>query len=145
MADKQQKAEIQRIFELQRKFKWSLRQSTAEERRQKLRKLKEKILAESENLYQALWQDYKKPREEADLAEVLPIMAEVHEAIKNLPDWMRPKVVETPIHLGTARSEIHYEPLGQSLIIAPWNYPFNLSVAPLISAIAAGNTVMLKP
>jgi aldehyde dehydrogenase (NAD+) len=145
MSDKSTKSEILRVFELQKKFKWSLRQTTAQERREKLKKLKEKIFAESENLYQALWQDYKKPREEADLAEVLPTIAEIHDTIKNLPDWMRPKVVETPIHLGTARSEIHFEPLGQTLIIAPWNYPFNLSMAPLISAIAAGNTVMLKP
>ena len=90
MSEKNTKAEILRVFELQKKFKWSLRQTTAQERREKLKKLKEKIFAESENLYQALWQDYKKPREEGDLAEVLPVIAEIHDSVKNLPDWIRP-------------------------------------------------------
>jgi len=142
---KSTKKEIERIFALQKKHKQLIKKTSAHERIAKLRRLREKILAESESLYQALARDYNKPRLEADLMEVLPTIAEIGEATSNLSKWMKPRSVDTPLHLMAAQSEIRYEPRGNCLIIAPWNYPFHLTIAPLVSAIAAGNCVMIKP
>ena len=65
--------------------------------------------------------------------------------VKGLKKWAKPTSVSTPFYLLPSKSKIYYEPLGVALIIAPWNYPFQLALLPLISSIAAGNTVVIKP
>ena len=128
----------------QEKAKW-LKKEPHTVRVSKLKKLEKWILNHRPAIQQAVFNDFKKPANEADLSEVLPVILEIRKATKNLKYWMKPKrLASGPIFLGTSASII-YEPKGVCLIISPWNYPFNLTVGPLISAIAAGNAVMIKP
>ena len=142
---KELEKEIDRIFKLQAEHKKIIKRRSASQRITKLNRLRDKILAESDNLYKALAEDYKKPELEADLTEVIPTIGEITDAVKNLPKWMQSDSVGTPIHLFGSSSEIRYEPKGQALIIAPWNYPFQLTMGPLTAAIAAGNVCIIKP
>lgn len=140
-----QAAEIKRIFDKQSTYALILRNSTAEERIIKLKKLRDAVLARREAIYHACHNDFKKPATEVDLTEIFPVILEVNHAIKHLKKWMKPvRVMPTKATFGT-RSYIRYEPMGVNLIIAPWNYPINLTLCPLIDAIAAGNTAILKP
>ncbi|HEY4640120.1 MAG TPA: aldehyde dehydrogenase family protein, partial [Thermoanaerobaculia bacterium] len=75
----------------------------------------------------------------------LPVVQEARFAVRHLKRWMKPQRVATPLALFGSRSRIVYEPKGVVLIISPWNFPFNLTLGPLVSAIAAGNCVVLKP
>ncbi|HEY0250572.1 MAG TPA: aldehyde dehydrogenase family protein, partial [Kofleriaceae bacterium] len=93
----------------------------------------------------ALAKDFKKPASEADMTEIFPVLVEIKDSIKHLHRWMRPHKVETPLSLFGTHSELHYEPKGVVLIIGPWNYPFQLCIAPLIAAVAAGNCAIVKP
>ena len=72
-------------------------------------------------------------------------LEEITLAQKNIKKWLTPTIFKTPLTLMPARSQIHYEPLGATLIIAPWNYPFQLLMSPLIGSIAAGNCAVVKP
>jgi len=89
--------------------------------------------------------DYKKPLSEFYATELNPTLNHIKFTLKNIKKWTSSKSVWTPIHLFGARSKIYYEPKGVCLIISPWNYPFNLTLNPIISAIAAGNCVVVKP
>ncbi|MFN7453384.1 MAG: aldehyde dehydrogenase family protein [Pseudobdellovibrionaceae bacterium] len=135
---------IAEVFELQKKRRWSNSQSSAEERIQKIRKLKNSILKYEPDLKKAMHMDFKKPAYEVELTEIYPTLEEIHLVIKNLKHWMEPQAVATPLALLGTRSEIHFEARGHVLVMAPWNYPFQLLFIPLISALAAGNTVMLR-
>ena len=70
---------------------------------------------------------------------------EIKTARKNLGKWMRPRKHLSPVLIAPSRSAIHYQPLGQTLIIAPWNYPIQLALSPLVGSIAAGNVTVIKP
>ncbi len=136
----------QPLFDRQDAYFWDkLKNSTASMRIAKLRKMKKWMFAHQEALQKALYEDFRKPAHEADLMEFLPVMAEIKDAIANLHDWMRPKRVSTPLALIGTSTEVTYEPKGRTLILAPWNFPFMLTVGPLVSAIAAGCTVIVKP
>ena len=93
----------------------------------------------------AMWDDFRKPPEEVDLIEIFAIVGEARHAARHIGRWMRPHRVRPTVALLGTRSSIVYEPKGVALILSPWNFPFNLSLGPLISAVAAGNCVMLKP
>lgn len=110
-----------------------------------LKALKEKIQQHQEDIVQALATDLKKPKFEAILSEVAYCIDELDYTIKHLKSWAKPKRVSTPFLYKPGASKIIAEPLGVVLIIAPWNYPFQLTIAPLIGAIAAGNCAILKP
>ncbi len=139
------KEQIQKIFESQAATALRLRSSTAQERITKIRKLRDVVISHSEEWYQAAYLDFKKPAGEVDLAEILPVCVEANDAIRNLKKWMRPtRVRQTKLTLGT-QSYVQYSPRGRCLIIGPFNYPVNLTLGPLVSAIAAGNTAILKP
>ena len=114
-------------------------------RLQQLRNLKEAILKFQPKLEQALWEDLHKSPEEAYLTEISIVLGEIDNHIRHLKKWSRPKKVLTPIHLLPSSSRIIYEPLGIALIIAPWNYPFQLLFNPLVGAISAGCCAVLKP
>lgn len=104
------------------------------------------MMKEREDVFvKALQADMRKPRFEAFGAEVSYLLNDAKHAIKNLDDWMRPEKVSTNIVNLPATSRILREPLGVVLIIGPWNYPLQLVLSPLIGAIAAGNTAVLKP
>ncbi len=114
-------------------------------RKEQLNKLKSSILKHEQDLYDALYTDLKKSPEEVWVTETGMVISELNTAIKKLGKWMKPKRVSTNLLNLPSRSRIHSEPLGIVLIIAPWNYPFQLLINPLIGAIAAGNCVVLKP
>lgn len=123
----------------------ALRESTAGERAHKLKRLRDALLQRREALYAAFEADLRKPPLEVDLTELLPVVDEARHAIKHLARWMRPRrVAPTLTTLGT-RARVLYQPRGRCLISGPWNYPVNTLLGPLVSAIAAGNAVILKP
>ncbi|CAM3386480.1 aldehyde dehydrogenase family protein [Corallococcus sp. ZKHCc1 1396] len=144
----QPSAEIERIravFEAQRANRWNLSRSTTAERIARLRKLREAIIQRRAQLAEAIHQDFRKPAMEVELTEIHPTLEELNHTVKHLKGWMKPKRVATPLTLKGASSHVRYEAKGVVLILSPWNYPFQLLVAPLIAAIAAGNAVMFKP
>ncbi len=138
-------AEIQRLWELQAKKRWALAQSTAAERRARLKRLHAAIEKHRSAIDLAVQKDFGKAPEETDLTEVHIVQDELGYAVRNLADWMRPEVVDAPVLLAGTSSEVRREALGQVLVLAPFNYPFHLAVLPVVSAVAAGNVVVLKP
>ena len=136
---------MQEVFERQAATALRLRSSTADERIAKIRKLRDSVIAHADDWYRAAYADFRKPPGEVDLGEILPICVEANDAISHLKKWMKPKRVwPTLLTVGT-RSYVQYMPRGRCLIIGPFNYPINLTLGPLVSAIAAGNTAILKP
>ncbi len=138
-------AEIQRIFKLQQAHAPALALTTAAERKAKIKRILDYTMGNLSALEQAMYEDFKKPAAEVVVGELLGVKTEAKHAMKNLKRWMRRKKVPMPLSLIGTSSYIKYEPKGNSLIISPWNYPYNLAIKPMIAAIAAGNTVMLKP
>ncbi len=139
------KTHMQQVFDAQAATALRLRSSTAQERIAKIRKLRDAVISRTDAWYRAADLDFKKPPGEVDLSELLPVCLEANDAIRNLKKWMRPKRVwPTLLTLGM-RSHVQYTPRGRCLIIGPFNYPVNLTLGPLVSAIAAGNTAILKP
>ena len=138
-------ADIEQIFEKQGQNRWKIAQTTAKERIQKLKMLRDAVVKRQNEFYDAVWQDFHKPRFEAWLSEIVPIIEEIDYAISHLKRWMKGKKVARTFILPTTRSRLHYEPKGRVLIFSPWNYPFLLLVNPIISAIAAGNVIIAKP
>ncbi|MBL85089.1 MAG: aldehyde dehydrogenase family protein [Winogradskyella sp.] len=113
---------------------------------EKLKKLRTAIeVTFRDQIIEALHKDLNKPRVEAELTEIYPIISEIKFAKSNLRQWMRKQKVDTPISMLGSSSYYIYEPKGVCLIISPWNFPFNLTFGPLVSAIAAGNSVIIKP
>ncbi|WCL50567.1 aldehyde dehydrogenase family protein [Leptospira sp. GIMC2001] len=143
--DSKKLKDMENVFSLQKKKALELRHSTTKQRIKKLKSLKDLIFKYQPEIREALRADFNKSETETDLSEILPSIAECRDAIRHLKYWMKPVRANTPITLFGAVSEIHYEPRGTVLIIAPWNYPFHLAFAPIVGAIAAGNTVILKP
>lgn len=140
-----EKTFLREVFDAQAATALRLRSSTAKERIAKIQKLRDAVIAHKEDWYRAAYLDFKKPQGEVDLAEILPVCVEANHAIRHLKKWMKPtRVWPTMLTLGM-RSHVQYIPRGRCLIIGPFNYPVNLTLGPLVSAIAAGNTAILKP
>src|ERR1043166_5667663 len=137
--------DIDRIYDAQQRRREAVGAASANEPIAKLRRLHDALLARRDEIRQALWDDYRKPPAEVDLSEIYPAVGEARHAMRNLRDWMRPKPVATAAALLGSRSQIVYEPKGVVLIVSPWNFPINLTLGPLVSAIAAGNSVIIKP
>ncbi|TFB23891.1 aldehyde dehydrogenase [Filobacillus milosensis] len=110
-----------------------------------LQKLKEMINRYEPRIYESLNKDLNKSTYEVLATELGFLQQEVNHAIKYLKEWMQPKKVKTPTSHKGAKSFIYKQPYGVTLIIGPWNYPLHLAIAPLIGAIAAGNTAVIKP
>jgi aldehyde dehydrogenase (NAD+) len=136
---------IDSIYDAQQRNRSVVASTTAAERAAKLRRFERLILARREEIRAAMWEDYRKPAAEVDLSEIYPIVSEARHAASHLRRWMKPKRVASRLALLGSRSAVVYEPKGVVLIISPWNFPFNLTLAPLVSAIAAGNCAMVKP
>ena len=139
------KTRMQDVFDRQAATALRLRSSSADERIAKIRKLRDAVIAHTEDCYRAAYADFKKPPGEVDLAEILPICVEANDAIRKLKKWMKPTRVWPTLLTGGTRSHVQYVPRGRCLIVGPFNYPINLTLAPLVSAVAAGNTAILKP
>lgn len=114
-------------------------------RKEQLKKLKSTIEKHEHEIYAALYTDLKKSPEECWVTENGLVLAELNTAIKNLKEWMEPEKKGTNLLNFPSSSYVMKEPLGVVFIIAPWNYPFNLLINPLVGAIAAGNCVVMKP
>ena len=114
-------------------------------RMEMLRKLRSAIVRHEQSLTDALYLDLHKSYKEAYLTEISIVLGEIDNFLKNLPRWAAPSKKETPLKLKPSKSAIITEPLGVALIIAPWNYPVQLLLNPLVGAIAAGCTAVLKP
>ena len=110
-----------------------------------LRRLKKMIIENEHEISRALWNDLHKSEGEGYLTETGIVLNEIRDCIRNLRRWSRERKVSTPLFLFPSRGRILFEPYGIVLIIAPWNYPFQLLMMPLIGAIAAGNVAVLKP
>lgn len=114
-------------------------------RLEQLKKLKDAIVQYTDKLSDALWKDLRKSREETYETEISIVLSDVENHIDNLKSWAKPTHVDSPISMFPSSSQIMYEPLGVSLIVAPFNYPFNLLFSPLIGSISAGCCTILKP
>ncbi len=110
-----------------------------------LKKLKELIQLHENDIIQAVKADLNKPENEAKRAEVGFVVHEIDFALENLKEWATPREVKTPSTHEGAKSYIYQDPYGLALVIAPWNYPFQLALSPFVGAVAAGNCVVLKP
>lgn len=118
---------------------------TSNSRIARLKKLQAWIKQHEADIEQALFKDFKKPAFETQTTEIIMALSELKLFIKKTKCWMKDKKVSTPLSLLGHQSIIRYDNKGVVLIISPWNYPFQLSVLPLIPALAAGNTVVIKP
>jgi aldehyde dehydrogenase (NAD+) len=136
---------LKEVFGKQQSYSLILRTENYRFRLNQLKKLEKWIFDHRTDIQQAIYADFKKPSEEVDIAEIYPVISEIRKTRKKLKYWVRPTRVGSPITYFGTRGEVYYEPKGVSLIISPWNYPFQLAIGPLISAIAAGNTAIIKP
>lgn len=114
-------------------------------RKETLKKLLYNIQKSEDLIVQALYDDFKKPEFEAVLTETNYVISELKDTIKNISAWAEPKRVFPSLLNFPSTDYIYKEPYGNVLVIAPWNYPFQLALCPLIAAVAAGNRVVLKP
>ncbi|MEM6685504.1 MAG: aldehyde dehydrogenase [Bacteroidota bacterium] len=114
-------------------------------RKKTLKKLLKVVKKREEAICDALYADFRKPKFESVISETSIVISELKLAIKKVKSWAKPKRVLPALLNFPSSDRIHSEPYGTTLIIAPWNYPYQLALAPLIGAVAAGNTVVLKP
>jgi aldehyde dehydrogenase (NAD+) len=133
------------IFNQQRVTAIELRTTSAAERTAKLRRLEASVLKHKDAIYRALMMDLRKPEAEVDISEIMPVIGEIHHACGHLASWMRPRRISPTLAMLGTQARLRYEPKGVTLVISPWNYPLSLTLGPLVSAIAAGNTAILKP
>ena len=133
------------ILQKQRDF-FSTQQTKAISFRKKaLKRLQKEIVEREDAIADALYADFKKPKFETLAAETQFVLAELKLALKNIDLWSRPERKSATLMNWPSSDWIYKEPYGAVLIIAPWNYPFQLAIAPLVGAITAGNTVIIKP
>ena len=139
------KTDLDHLFKSQNLTSLRWRTSSGIERIERLKRIRDWIKDHQQAIRNALMSDFGKPEAETDLSEIFPVTAEINHSINNLKKWMKPNSVSTPLPMLGTSSKIYFEPKGTSLIISPWNYPFNLTIGPLISALSAGCTAIIKP
>lgn len=137
--------QIQTVFDSQLATAIRWRESVAEQRIARLKRLREAVLEHRQAFYHAFELDYRKPIAEVDVTELMPVLDEIRHAVGRLKQWMKPQKVSPTSLMLTTSAWVEYQPRGRVLIIAPWNYPLNLCFGPLVSALAAGNTAIIKP
>lgn len=137
--------DILRIVQAQRQCFASGVTKDVEFRIEQLRRLEAAVKGYEPRILDALYADFRKPHTEGYLSEVYFVLEEIKIALRHLRSWARPTPVPVPIIVMPARVRIEYVPFGNTLIISPWNYPFQLLLAPVVAAVAAGNTCVLKP
>ncbi|MFD1002442.1 aldehyde dehydrogenase family protein [Ohtaekwangia kribbensis] len=145
IADTDVKNVIHEAFKLHHDSLHVMRTEPLRQRKVYLKKLRDWIHANRTLIHEAAYNDFKKPAVEVDGTEIFHVLSEIKLAVSSLETWAQPRKVDAPITMLGTRSYIQPEPRGICLIISPWNYPFSLAVGPLVSAIAAGNSVILKP
>ena len=136
-------AAIHRIFVLQKARQWDAKASSAEQRKEKLRKLKAAVEKHADAIVAAVQQDTRKPEGEIRVTEVMNVVSNIQRNIDSLDEWMKPVDVQ-PSMSNDDKARIVYEARGVCLILGPWNFPLGLVLGPLAAAIAAGNCCMVK-
>lgn len=122
-----------------------LRTEPWQNRKKLIKSFGEFVMQNRQRIHEALRADLGKSETETDISEVFPLITEIKHAVRELGNWVEPEPIDAPItYLGTT-SELQYEPKGACLIIGPWNFPFMLTLGPLVSCLAAGNTAIIKP
>ena len=137
--------EITTIVEAQRAFFRSGETLSLKHRQKALCTLSKALKLWESRIAEALWKDLHKSYEEAYMTELSIVLGEIDNHLCHLKRWTTPKPVATPIKMMPSRSKVMAEPLGCSLIMAPWNYPVQLLLNPLVGAISSGCTAILKP
>jgi aldehyde dehydrogenase (NAD+) len=138
-------AEIDTLFNSQKEFFNSHQTHDVSYRKHALEKLKAAVIKNSEGLYSALAADLGKSRQIVELAEIGGVLHEIDFAIAHLDEWSQPEAVPTPELIAPSDCYVLHEPYGVSYVIGPFNYPVNLTLIPLVGAIAGGNTCIIKP
>lgn len=138
-------AEVENAFQMQKTYYQTGTTLDYAYRVQMLRSLKSQIEKYEDAILKALNEDLKKPLMEAYGGEIAFVYEEIDYTLRHLKRWMKAKRKRTPILHFPANSRVYSEPYGSVLILAPWNYPFQLVISPLIGALAAGNCAVLKP
>jgi len=139
-----EKEEIGIILDRQKEFFRSGKTLDLKYRSDILKELRQLIIENEQDIRDALWKDFHKPGCEVLSSEIQFVLKELNLAIRKLRNWAGPRRVKTPIVHFIAHSYIYYQPYGQVLVLSPWNFPFQLSLVPVLSALAAGNCVVLK-
>lgn len=114
-------------------------------RLEQLKKFEGLLRAHEEELYEAIYNDFGKSKHHTQLTELFPLFEELELAISHLKDWAKPRKVATNLLNQPGKSYIVAEPLGTTLVIGAWNFPYNLSLIPVVGSMMAGNTTVLKP
>lgn len=136
---------IATAFSLQKSYKTQMKNTSCDYRLNKLKKFKKLLLERKDEVNEALFKDFHKPQVETELTEIMPVISMINLLEKELASWMKDKKIKTPLLFKGAKSWVRHEGKGNCLIIAPWNYPFQLNVYPVLTAFAAGNTCIVKP
>jgi aldehyde dehydrogenase (NAD+) len=135
---------LKRVFNLQRPAALKLRASTVDQRLEKLERLRQTILNHKDEIIDAAQRDFKRPEVEVLFTELMPVLSDIGDTKKRLRKWLKPRRARMTSTLIGTQAWSRYEPRGRCLIISPWNYPVNLTLGPLVPAIASGNTVIIK-
>ena len=136
---------FQEILNEQKEFFNSQKTKNIKFRKRALQQLKEAILKNEDLMYEAIYKDFGKSKFDTFTTEISFVLKEIEFYLKNLNSLSSPKKVRTNLANQLGSSKIYSEPLGNTLVIGAWNYPYQLSLSPLIAAVAAGNTCILKP
>lgn len=126
-------------------FQSHARLLSVSERKKSLRKIDRWIVSHEGAIIESLRQDFRKPEPETLLSEIKMVRDELSLIRQSLASWARPKTTPNPLTLIGSRSQVYWQPKGPALIIGAWNYPFTLTIGPLLGAIAAGCTAVVKP
>ncbi|MGB1171401.1 MAG: aldehyde dehydrogenase family protein [Flavobacteriaceae bacterium] len=138
-------ADIDQLYKEQKAFFASQKTLSVAFRKEQLRKLRKTILDHQNELEEAVWKDLRKSKEEFYITEINVVITEIDFHLKNVSHWSKPQRVPSPYYLFPGKASVYHHPYGTSLIISPWNYPFQLLINPLVGAISSGCTAILKP
>ena len=137
--------EVRELVKNQRAYFNTSATRPVEFRIQKLKKLKALLLEHEDEMHEAIFKDFGKSKFENQLTEFFPLIDEINISLRNLKNWVKHRKVSTNTINFPASSYLVPEPLGVTLVIGAWNFPYNLSLTPLVGSMAAGNTTVLKP
>ena len=136
---------FEEILADQRTFFNSLKTRPLQFRKRNLEKLREVIRKNEDFLYEAVYKDFSKSKFDTYTTEISFVLKDIEYYLKNLNSLAKPKKVKTNLANQLGKSRIYTDPLGCTLVIGAWNYPYQLSLSPMIAALAAGNTCIVKP
>ncbi|MFT3678637.1 MAG: aldehyde dehydrogenase [Ferruginibacter sp.] len=137
--------ELSKIFEAQKVFFNTHKTKDVSFRKESLLKLKDVLQGNEQRLFEAIYKDFRKGTFDTFLTELNLVYKEINYFIKNLDKLTKPKKAKTPLSLQPGNSHVYADPLGVTLVIGAWNYPYQLTLVPLVTAVAAGNTCVVKP